>query len=42
MLRHYLVVGNQFWTRIATQFYGISIEHIVAGNTCARGGSGPS
>jgi len=37
--RHYLVVGNQFSDcGIATQFYGISIEHIVAGNTCARGG----
>ena len=36
---HYLVVGNTFSDAgIAVQFYGVSIEHIIAGNRCARAG----
>ncbi len=37
--QHYLLVGNDFSDAgIAVQFYGCSIEHIVANNTCARAG----
>jgi len=37
--RHYVVVGNEFSDdTIAVQYYGISIEHVTADNTCARGG----
>jgi hypothetical protein len=37
--RHYLVIGIDFSDdTIAVQYYGISIEHITADNTCARGG----
>ena len=37
--RHYVVIGNDFSDdTIAVQYYGISIEHITADNTCARGG----
>ncbi len=39
MHRHYLVVGNDFADNgVSVQFYGGAIEHIVAGNTCARSG----
>jgi len=37
--RHYILAGNSFSDAgIAIQFYGSSLEHIVAGNTCARAG----
>jgi hypothetical protein len=37
LLSHWLVTGNSFTdVGVALQFYGDSIEHIVAGNTCAR------
>ena len=37
--RNYLLVGNSFEdATCAIQFYGISIHHIVAGNTSARAG----
>ncbi|MBU0607736.1 MAG: right-handed parallel beta-helix repeat-containing protein [Armatimonadetes bacterium] len=37
--RHYILDGNSFSDAgIAVQFYGSSLEHIVAGNTCARAG----
>ena len=37
--QHYLVVGNQFSdSGIAVQFYGISMEHVIAGNRCERAG----
>lgn len=37
--RRYLVIGNDFSDcTIAVQYYGISIEHVTAENTCARGG----
>ena len=37
--RHYLVLNNTFSDAgIAVQFYGTSIEHIVAGNRCERAG----
>lgn len=36
---HYLIVGNDFSdATIAVQFYGISIDHVVADNTSARAG----
>lgn len=37
--RHYILLGNSFSDAgIAVQFYGSSVEHIVAGNQCARAG----
>lgn len=37
--RNYILVGNEFYDcTIAIQFYGISINHIVANNKCARAG----
>ncbi|HEY3396772.1 MAG TPA: glycosyl hydrolase family 28-related protein [Armatimonadota bacterium] len=37
--QHYLLIGNDFAdATIAVQYYGISIEHITAENTCARAG----
>lgn len=37
--RHYLIIGNDSQdATVAVQFYGISIEHICADNSCARAG----
>jgi len=37
--RHCLIVGNRYEdATVSAQFYGISIAHVIAGNTCARAG----
>lgn len=37
--RHYLILANTFADAgIAVQFYGTSIDHVVAGNRCERAG----